>query len=57
MIKAVDETFGQVVHSRYSYRYDEIEWGAKFIQVFDVESSGDLLLEVNRVGDVERLIN
>ena len=55
MIKAIDETFGQTVHSRYSYRYDEIEWGAKFTPVFDVEKTGDILLEVNRVSDIERI--
>jgi inward rectifier potassium channel len=55
MIKGIDETFGQLVHSRYSYRYDEIEWGAKFRAVFDVEESGDLLLEVNRVSEIERI--
>lgn len=55
MIKGIDETFGQTVHSRYSYRYDEIEWGAKFRPVFDVEKSGDILLEVNRVSEIERI--
>jgi inward rectifier potassium channel len=56
MIKGIDETFGQLVHSRYSYRYDEIEWGAKFSTVFEVEESGDMLLEVNRVSEIERII-
>ncbi|HEX4810465.1 MAG TPA: ion channel [Bryobacteraceae bacterium] len=56
MIKAIDETFGQLVHSRFSYRFDEIEWGAKFAPVFDVEASGDLLLELNRVSEIERLL-
>lgn len=57
MIKGLDETFGQVVHSRYSYRYDEIEWNAKFSMIFDVEESGDLRLEVDRVSEIERLLN
>lgn len=50
-MKAFDESFGQVVNSRFSYRFDEIVWGAKFAQAFEVEPSGDLRLEVNRVGD------
>jgi inward rectifier potassium channel len=49
-IKGFDETFSQVVHSRYSYRYDEIVWGAKFLPAFRFEESGDLLLEVDKVG-------
>jgi inward rectifier potassium channel len=56
MIRAIDETFSQTVHSRYSYRYDEIEWGAKFAPAFDVETSGDLRLEVNRVSDIETAV-
>lgn len=50
-VKGFDETFGQVVHSRYSYRYDEIVWGAKFRPAFRVEETGDLLLEVDKLGD------
>ncbi len=53
MIRAFDETFGQTVHARYSYRYDEIVWGAKFAPAFEVEENGDLRVEVNRVGAIE----
>jgi inward rectifier potassium channel len=53
MIRAFDETFGQTVHVRYSYRYDEIVWGAKFAPAFEVETNGDLRVEVNRVGAIE----
>ena len=51
LIKGFDETFSQVVHSRYSYRYDELVWGAKFSSAFRVDPSGDLTLELNRLGD------
>lgn len=50
-MKAFDESFGQVVNSRFSYRYDDMVWGAKFVQSFEVEQNGDLRLEINRVGD------
>ncbi|MFL6447594.1 MAG: ion channel [Bryobacteraceae bacterium] len=50
-MKAFDESFGQVVNSRFSYRYDDMVWGAKFVQAFEVEEDGDLRLEVERVGD------
>jgi len=29
-------------------------WGAKFLPAFKVESSGDLLLEVDKVGEFAR---
>ena len=53
MIKAFDDTFGQTVQVRYSYRYDEITWGAKFVPAFEIDPEGDMRLEVNRVGNIE----
>lgn len=53
LIKGFDDTFGQTVHTRFSYRYDEIVWGARFTPAFEIEEHGDLRLEVNRVGSLE----
>ncbi len=53
MMRGFDETFGQVVYARYSYRYDEIVWGVKFSAAFDVDAKGDLLLWIDRVGATE----
>lgn len=50
LIKGFDDTFSQTVHSRYSYRYDEIIWGARFAPAFDVDAAGDIVLEVDKVG-------
>lgn len=49
MMKGHDESFGQSVHARFSYRYDEIVWGARFDTAFEVENNGDLRIEVDRV--------
>jgi inward rectifier potassium channel len=51
LVKGFDETFSQVVHSRYSYRADEIVWDAKFIPAFRVEAGGNVLLEVDKLGE------
>ena len=50
-MRAFDESFGQVVNSRFSYRYDDMVWGAKFVQAFEVTDTGELRLELDRVGD------
>ncbi len=52
MIKAFDDTFGQTVQVRYSYRYDEITWGAKFAPAFEIDPDGNMRLEVNKVGNI-----
>jgi inward rectifier potassium channel len=50
LIKAWDETFGQTVHQRFSYRYSEIVWGARFTPAFGVDGKGDLQVHVDKVG-------
>jgi inward rectifier potassium channel len=55
LIRAFDDTFSQVVHSQFSYRHDEILWGAKFEPAFRVDPDGDLILDVNRVHELTRL--
>lgn len=52
-IKGFDDTFGQTVHARYSYRYDEITWGARFTPAFEIDKDGDLHLEVDKVSETE----
>jgi inward rectifier potassium channel len=50
LVKAWDETFSQTVHQRFSYRYDELVWGAKFVPAFNVDNKGDLEVHVHKVG-------
>ncbi len=51
LVKGFDETFGQTVHSRHSYTSDEFVWGATFDSAFNVGAAGDLILELDRLGD------
>lgn len=53
LIRAYDDSFGQQVHQRSSYRYDQIVWGAAFQQAFDVDRAAGLQLDVGRVGAYE----
>jgi len=50
LIKGYDDTFSQTVHSRFSYRYDELVWHARFTSAFDIDSSGDVILDTRKVG-------
>jgi inward rectifier potassium channel len=51
LLKAFDETFSQSVRARYSYRFDEIAWNAKFIPAFDFDETGSMVLNINKVGN------
>lgn len=51
LVKGTDDMFSQVVHARYSYRYDEIVWGAKFTPAFEIDGEGTMLLDVDKVSN------
>jgi inward rectifier potassium channel len=55
LIKGFDDTFSQTVNARYSYRYDEMEWDARFSPAFHINDDGDMVLDVNRVGEFSRV--
>jgi inward rectifier potassium channel len=55
LIKGFDDTFSQTVNARYSYRYDEIEWGAKFSPAFHIDEKGEMVLDVDQVGSFAKI--
>lgn len=55
LIKAFDDTFSQTVNARYSYRYDEFVWDAKFSPAFRIDENGNMVLEVDQVGKLTPL--
>lgn len=55
LLKAFDDTFSQTIHSRTSYLYDEVIWGAKFKPVFEREEDGRILLDLRKISSYERV--
>src|ERR1700761_1896655 len=53
LLKAFDDTFSQTVHSRTSYQYDEMVWGAKFKPAFERDDDGRFVLNLNKIDDHE----
>ena len=51
LLRAVEDTFNQTVHSRFSYRYNEVKWGRKFAPMF----SGDVQNEATATIDLDQL--
>jgi inward rectifier potassium channel len=49
LIKGYDDSFSQTVHTRYSYRWDEVEWSAKFVPAFDVAPEGHIVLDLEKM--------
>lgn len=55
VIKGYDDTFSQMVNTRWSYRHEEILWGAKFEPAFRTDAQGDLVLELSCVSKTKQL--
>jgi inward rectifier potassium channel len=56
LLTGTDETLSQTVHSRSSYKAEEIVWGAKFGNMFmRTEADGIVGMNVSRIHDIERV--
>jgi inward rectifier potassium channel len=55
LIKGYDDTFSQVVHTRYSYRWDETEWAVRFSPAFEVAPGGHIVLDLDKISDTARV--
>jgi inward rectifier potassium channel len=53
LIKAFDDTFFQTVHVRYSYRHEELVWGARFAPTFEVGAEGNMVLDLGRLSALQ----
>ena len=55
LLTGIDETFSQKVHTRSSYKADEIVWNAKFSDIFKRSEGGEeLTIDVRRLHSIER---
>ena len=52
-LKAFDDTFSQSVYSRTSYKYSEIEWGAKFVYLMSHHNDGGIAVDISKIDHTE----
>ncbi len=53
LVSAFDETFAQTVHTRTSYKCDELVWGAKFTDMFRYPDSGVIAVDLRLIHGYE----
>ncbi|HSZ24123.1 MAG TPA: ion channel [Cytophagaceae bacterium] len=54
LLKAFDNTYSQIVHTRSSYKYNDIVWGGKFKPMFYRAKNGSsTVLELDKISDYE----
>ena len=54
LIKGFDDTFSQQVHSRYSYRAEEIIEGARFTKAYSSDDQGIVLFPIQNIHNFEK---
>ena len=56
LLTGMDETFSQIVNARSSYRASEVEWDAKFTDIFVYDPEGRMAgVDMKRFHDTERI--
>jgi len=54
-LSAIDETFSQTVHSRFSYADHDIVHGATFTDLFGTTADGVLTVDLSKLSDFDRV--
>lgn len=54
LITGIDDTFSQTVHSRDSYSYEEVLWGARFADPYVSGDDGVIRVDLRRFHEIER---
>jgi inward rectifier potassium channel len=55
LLTGFDETFSQTVHTRSSYKPEEVVWGAAFKNMYNPPRDGVLSVDIGRLHDFERV--
>jgi inward rectifier potassium channel len=54
LLSGIDEIFSQTVHTRTSYKPDEVVWNARFAGIFDSPKEGEhLAIDLRRLSEIE----
>jgi len=53
--KAYDDTFSNQVHTRLSYKSNDLVWGAKFVMMFEQQEDGSTVHYLNKISDFDRV--
>ena len=55
LLKAFDDTFSQTVHSRASYKYNEVVWGASFESIFITSEKEITIIDLGKIHDIRKV--
>lgn len=56
-IKGFNETYAQVTNTIYSYKHDEVQWGARYKRNYILNDDGAVEYDINKIGEIELIEN
>ncbi len=56
LLTGTEETFAQMVHSRNSYKFNEVKWNVKFANVMEKDEFGNVFVDVNKLHKTEKVL-
>lgn len=54
-IKAIDDTYAQQVHSRTSFKWNDVVWNAKYITAIGLDEEGVSTLDIRKLNSFQKL--
>lgn len=55
LVKAFDDTFSQTVYARYSYKWDQIIWGAKYQKPYSINDDGKVVIDLKDLNNYDKV--
>ncbi|MGH9888215.1 MAG: hypothetical protein ACREBE_21965, partial [bacterium] len=54
LLAGVDETFSQIVHARSSYKANEVQFGHRFVNIYNpIDTDGVVSIDVRKLSETE----
>jgi len=53
LLKGFDDNYSQVVHTKYSYLFQNIKWGARFKPAYHIGDEGDIIMNLDKLDHTE----
>jgi inward rectifier potassium channel len=54
LVNGFDDTFNQILHTRYSYRHEEFIWGARFKRAYEIDAEGNVVVDMVWLHEFEK---
>jgi inward rectifier potassium channel len=55
LVSGFDESFDEKIHTRYSYNFEDMVWGGKFIKILGTNAEGKHLFDIGKLDNFDKI--